>query len=230
MAKDNRRKEWKFFLLQALIKPIYYLLVLYSKTLRFREENDQILLGHMRRGPVILASWHQRLFGGFFLPRQYKLTIPIMVSRSRDGDFIAGIAKNTGFFPVRGSSSRGGREALRGMVSAVMEYGIGGHALDGPTGPPRVVKAGLIAMAQRSGAMICPVYVIYEKYWIFNSWDRFMVPKPFSRVLICFSQTMETLPAYLDGPDFEAFRKKIEDQMIRTYDELDRYFEKLNRS
>jgi hypothetical protein len=226
MTKDNRRKEWKFILLQGLIKPIYYLLVLYTKTLRFREENDQILLGHMRRGPVILTSWHQRLFGGFFLPLKYKLTVPIMVSRSRDGDFIAPIVKNTRFLPVRGSSSRGGREALREMVSAVMEYGIGAHILDGPTGPPRVVKAGLITMAQRAGAAICPVYVIYEKCWIFNSWDRFMVPKPFSQVLIRFSETLEAVPVYLDGPDFEAFRKKIEDQMIRTYEELDGYFEK----
>jgi lysophospholipid acyltransferase (LPLAT)-like uncharacterized protein len=134
--------------------------------------------------------------------------------------------ERSGFRPVRGSSSRGGREALREMVSAVMKYGVGAHTLDGPTGPPRVVKAGLIAMAQRSGAAICPVYLIYERFWIFNSWDRFMLPKPFSRVLISFSQTMESVPVYLDGPDFEAFRKKIEDQMIRTYEELDGYFEK----
>jgi lysophospholipid acyltransferase (LPLAT)-like uncharacterized protein len=215
----NWRKDFKFFLLKKLIAPIYYFLFLYTKTLRFRLENVQIVL-----------DWHQRIFCGFFLPRQYNLTIPVMISQNRDGDLVAGVVERSGFLPVRGSSSRGGREALRQMVSAVMEYGIGAHTLDGPTGPPRVVKAGLIAMAQRSGAMICPVYLIYEKYWIFNSWDRFMIPKPFSRVLISFSRTMETVPAYLDGPDFEAFRKKIEDQMIRTYYELDRYFEKLNRS
>jgi lysophospholipid acyltransferase (LPLAT)-like uncharacterized protein len=148
-----------------------------------------------------------------------------MVSRSRDGDFIAGIVKKTGFIPVRGSSSRGGKEALREMVSAITKQGIGAHILDGPTGPAREVKAGLLAMAQRTGAVICPVYLVCEKCWIFNSWDRFMVPKPFSRVLISFSTTLETVPTYLDGPDFEAFRKKIEDQMIRTYAEMDRYFE-----
>lgn len=224
MPKDNRKKALKFFLLQLLIKPVYFILFLYNRTLHFRIENDQILLDHLRRGPVILASWHQRFFGGFFLPRMYKLTVPIMISRSQDGDFIAGVVTHSGFLPVRGSSSRGGKEALREMVNAVMRYGIGAHIIDGPTGPPRVVKAGLLAMAQRSGAVICPVYVIFEKCWTFNSWDRFMVPKPFSNVLIRFSETLDAVPAYLDGPDFEVYCKKIEDRMIRTYEELDRYF------
>lgn len=225
MTKDNRGKELKFLFLQLLIKPIYYLLVLYNKTIRFQVENDQILLDHLRRGPVILTSWHQRFFCGFFLPRKYHITLPIMISRSRDGDFIAGVVKDSGFLPVRGSSSRGGKEALREMVDKIKEHGIGAHILDGPTGPPRVVKAGLLSMAQRAGAVICPVYIVCEKCWVFNSWDRFMVPKPCSRVLIRFSETMEGVPAYLDGPDFEAFRTKIEDQMIRTYEKMDRYFE-----
>lgn len=224
MEKSNRIKALKFFLLQLMVKPVYYILFLYNKTLRIRVENDQVLLEYLRRGPVILASLHQRFFGGFFLPRLYKLTVPIMISRSRDGDFIAGVVKHSGFLPVRGSSSRGGKEALREMVDAVVKHGIGAHIVDGPTGPPRELKAGLLAMAQRTGAFICPVYVVCEKYWMFNSWDRFIVPKPFSRVLIHFSAVLETIPAYLDGPDFEINRKRIEEQIIRTYEKLDPYF------
>jgi lysophospholipid acyltransferase (LPLAT)-like uncharacterized protein len=110
------------------------------------------------------------------------------------------------------------------MIDAINKYGIGAHIIDGPTGPPRVVKAGLIAMAQRSGAAICPIYLVCEKCWIFNSWDRFMVPKPFSRVLLHFSEELEAVPPHLDGPDFEAVRKKIEDQMILTYEVMDRYY------
>ena len=97
--------------------------------------------------------------------------------------------------------------------------------MDGPTGPAQMVKAGLIAMAQRTGAAICPVYLVYEKCWIFSSWDRFMVPKPFSRVLIHFSENLTSPPPYLDGQAFELYRKGIEDEMIRTYAELDRYFD-----
>jgi lysophospholipid acyltransferase (LPLAT)-like uncharacterized protein len=226
MKTGNSWKGLKFTLILKLTKPLYYFLLLYTKILRFQVENEQGVFDHMRnQGPVILTGWHQRFFCGFFLPRIYKLVVPIMISLSRDGEFISNIVKYSGFLPVRGSSSRGGREALQEMISAVMKYGIGAHILDGPTGPPREVKAGLVAMAQRAGAAICPVYLVCEKYWIFNSWDRFMVPKPFSRVLIRFSKTFQTVPAYLDGPDFEAYRKGIEDQMIRTYEELDRYFD-----
>ncbi|NLN59262.1 MAG: lysophospholipid acyltransferase family protein [Deltaproteobacteria bacterium] len=230
MTTENRKKALKFIFLQSLVKPVYCILALYNKTLRFRFENEQVFLERLRRGPVILAGWHQRLFCGFFLPRRYDLTIPIMISRSRDGDFISGVVQHSGFLPVRGSSSRGGRKALGEMVEVVLKHGAGAHVLDGPTGPPREVKAGLLAMAQRTGASICPVYLVCEKYWTFNSWDRFMVPKPFSRVLIRFSAEMEEVPASLDGPDFEACRKRIEDRMTDTYERLDRYFEKGERS
>ncbi|MBN1545425.1 MAG: lysophospholipid acyltransferase family protein [Syntrophaceae bacterium] len=227
MKTGNRWKKLKFALLLKLTKPLYYFLCLYNKTLRIQIKNEQNVLAHMRnRGPVLLASWHQRFFSGFFLPRMFNLTVPIMISQSRDGDFIANVVKFSGFFPVRGSTSRGGKEALREMIDAIKEYGIGAHILDGPTGPPREVKAGLIAMAQRTGAVICPVYVVCEKYWVFNSWDRFMVPKPFSQVLIYLSEELESVPAYLDGADFEAARKKIEDRIIQKYEEMDRYFTK----
>ncbi len=226
MKTGNRWKDLKFALLLSLTKPLYYLLFLYTKTLRFQVEHVQGVFDHIRNGgPVLLASWHQRLFCGFFLPRFYKLAIPIMISRSKDGEFIARIVRNSGFVPVRGSSSRGGKEALREMVDAIGKYRIGGHVVDGPTGPAQMVKAGLIAMAQRTGAAICPVYLVYEKCWIFSSWDRFMVPKPFSRVLIHFSENLTSPPPYLDGHAFELSRKGIENEMIRTYAELDRYFD-----
>jgi len=227
MKTDNHWKDLKFSFLLSLTKPLYYLLFFYTKTLRFQVENVQGVFEHMRNsGPVLLASWHQRLFCGFFLPRIYKLAVPIMISQSRDGEFISRIVKNSGFSPVRGSSSRRGKEALREMVKGIAKYRIGAHVVDGPTGPPRVVKAGLIAMAQHTGAVICPVYLVYEKCWIFNSWDRFMVPKPFSKVLIHFSTQFVSPPPYLDGNEFEISRKGIEDEMIRTYKELDGYFDK----
>ncbi len=212
----------KFSLLLSLTRPLYFLLLLYTKTLRLRVENVQAVLAHREQcGPVILAGWHQRLFGGFFLPRLYGLTVPIMISRSKDGEFIARVVRHSGFLPVRGSSSRGGREALREMVDAIKQHGIAAHVVDGPTGPPRVVKAGLVSMAQRAKAAIWPVYLVYEKCWTFQSWDRFMVPKPFSRVHIRFSEEPVQVSSYLDGPDFEAVRKEIELRMIRTYEALD---------
>jgi lysophospholipid acyltransferase (LPLAT)-like uncharacterized protein len=143
-----------------------------------------------------------------------------MISRSRDGEFIARIVKYAGFMPVRGSSTRGGMKALREMVHAVRKYYIAIHVVDGPTGPPCVVKAGGISLAQLTGAFLCPVFFICEKYWVFNSWDRFMIPKPFSKVFIRFGP-MEKAPEELEGEEFENLRVKMEEMMIREYRDME---------
>lgn len=219
-------KETKFALLKKSIRPAYWFLNLYAKTLRLRVENDVVFRQHLEiGGRVVFASWHQRFFGGFFIPRIYGSPHCIMISRSRDGDFIAGVVAHIGWRAVRGSSSLGGREALQRMIDALIECRVGAHIVDGPQGPPQVVKPGLILLAQRTGAAICPAYVAYENPWIFNSWDRFMVPKPFSRVMIRFDEELTILPAELDENQFERIRLQIEKKMIRGYESADRHFE-----
>lgn len=219
----NLKKELKFFFIKHVLTfSAYYILNLYAKTIRLRFENEDVIRNHLKNdGRVILASWHQRFFGGFYLPRRFKRPIGIMISQSRDGDFIANIAKKLGGIPARGSSSRGGGKALREMVNTVIKSQIAGHIVDGPTGPPHVIKPGLISLAQQSGAAICPTYFFYESAWIFNSWDRFMVPKPFSRVLIRFG-LFEPIPENMDSEEFERIRLHIEQKMIEEYEKGDR--------
>lgn len=219
------KKEIKYFLLLKLLIPVVYLLLnIYTKTLRLKVENVQEVLDHVKRGGrAIMASWHQRFFGGFFLPRALRMRPCIMISRSRDGDFIADIVRRIGWEIVRGSSSRGGREALREMVAGVMETGMGGHIVDGPTGPPGIVKPGIIALAQKTGAAITPTCVSYENPWIFNSWDRFMVPKPFSDVLLRFGP-LEPVPPEMNERQFEEYRLNLEQQLALVYGEIDRYW------
>ena len=106
-------------------------------------ENAAEVLEHVKRGGrFIMASWHQRFFGGFFLPKALRMRPCIMISRSRDGDFIAAVVRRIGWETMRGSSSRGGKEALREMVAGVIETRVGGHIVDGPTGPPGCRQAG----------------------------------------------------------------------------------------
>jgi len=219
-------KELKYFVLLRLLLPVMYLVLrIYAGTLRLKIEDSAQLVSGIEKGKkAVLASWHQRFFGGFFLPRALGMTPCIMISRSRDGDFIANVVSRIGWLPVRGSSSRGGREALREMVAGVMKNKLGGHIVDGPTGPPRVIKPGLIALAQQAGASICPTYVSYEDAWVFNSWDRFMVPKPFSGVLLRFAEMID-VPQDLDEKAFEEFRRYVEQKMIEGYDEADSYWE-----
>ncbi len=219
------KKEIKFFLLLKLLIPFgYFLLNVYSKTLELKVENSEEVLDHVKKGGrFIMASWHQRFFGGFFLPKVLRMRPCIMISRSRDGDFIANVVSRIGWEPVRGSGSRGGKEALREMVAGVIENKIGGHIVDGPTGPPGIVKAGIIALAQATGAAITPTCVSYENPWIFNSWDRFMVPKPFSGVLLRFGP-LEKVPMDMNEKQFEQCRITVEQHIAQVYDEVDQYW------
>jgi len=220
-------KETKYALLRKSVRPAYWLLCLYAKTLRLRIENDDVFLNHIQKdGKILFASWHQRLFGGFYAPRIFGLPQSIMISRSRDGDFIAAVVAKMGWRAVRGSSSLGGKEALLQMVRALMDDRMGAHIVDGPLGPPRIIKPGLISLAQRTGAAICPLYISYEHPWIFNSWDRFMLPKPFSRVLLRFEKNLTFVPPELDERRFEQILKQVETQMIRGYVSADSYFER----
>jgi len=218
-------KEIKYFVLRRVLNhPACWFLHLYAKTLRLQFENIEPLLQHLEnKGRLILACWHQRFFGGFYFPQAYQKFPCIMISQSRDGDFIANVVKHMGWIPVRGSSTRGWKKGLEGMVAGIKQHGIAAHIVDGPTGPARVIKPGLIYLAQKTGAAICGAFISYENPWIFNSWDRFMVPKPFSRVLI-HAGPLEFIPEGMDDAEFEKVRLDIEQKMIRGYEEADRYW------
>ena len=221
------KKEIKYFVIRNFLTFFtYYALNLYAKTIRVKLENEEELREHLKNnGQVIMYSWHQRFFWGFCLPRIFGESLCIMISQSRDGDFIADVARRLGFMPVRGSSSRGGKKALQQMIAGMAENRLGGHIVDGPTGPPRIVKPGLVILAQKSGAALCPTYVSYEKPWIFNSWDRFMFPKLFSRALIRFGP-LEFVPEEMDTNQFEDVRLSIEEKLIKGYEEVDSYWKK----
>lgn len=220
-------KKIKYFLLNTLLTSIiFYFLDFYTKTLRVQFEGTRKIQTHLENGGrVIMASWHQRFFGGFFLPKIFKWSPCIMISKSRDGDFISKVVSHIGWIPVRGSSSRGGREALRAMVQGVNENRIGGHIVDGPTGPPRIIKPGLISLAQSANAFICPTLVSYEKAWTANSWDHFQIPKPFSRVLVRFGSII-SVQEITGNDQFESFRKEVERKLMNEYEAADNYWKK----
>jgi lysophospholipid acyltransferase (LPLAT)-like uncharacterized protein len=190
---------------------LYHLSRTYCATLRLTVENEQAWLNHLENGgTVLLCAWHQQFFSAirhFQLYRKY--TPGIMISRSRDGALVAGVARRTGWRPVRGSSSRGGRAALQKMIAHLRRFRLAGHIVDGPRGPAGVVKPGVIRMAQATGAVIVPFYVSADRRWIFDSWDRFLVPKPFSRVTLRFENPIR-LQDDLGGDGFERQRRRLE--------------------
>jgi lysophospholipid acyltransferase (LPLAT)-like uncharacterized protein len=193
---------------------LYRFIRCYAWTFRLRVENEQEWIRHIEGGgTVLLCAWHQQFFSAIRHFREYRRFHPhIMISRSKDGALIAGIAHRTGWHPIRGSSSRGGREAMRDVITGLRGYRLAGHIVDGPRGPAGQVKAGVIRMAIATQAVIVPFYVTADKAWYFNSWDRFMLPKPFARVWLRFDRSVHLAPT-MDETGFEAQRDALERMM-----------------
>lgn len=192
----------------------YYLIRIYSMTFRLRVENEDHWQKLREQGtPVLLCIWHQQFFSAIHHFKTYSKYNPgLMISQSKDGDLISGVANRTGWHTPRGSSSRGGRQAMDLMIDHLKTYGLGAHLLDGPTGPIGRVKAGAIKIAHETNAVMIPLYTSADQAWFFNSWDKFMLPKPFSRVCITFGREIR-LEASDNGDDFERHRLYLENTM-----------------
>jgi hypothetical protein len=161
-----------------------------------------------------LCAWHQQFFGAIRYFQKYRDLRPgLMISKSKDGEIIAGVALRSGWEPVRGSSSRGGREAMKEIVNKLKETGLAAHIVDGPQGPVGVVKNGLIAIAHQADAVVVPFYVSADRAWYFNSWDRFLLPMPFTKVTIRFDEMIRFAPTDNEA-DFETQREYVEKRML----------------
>jgi lysophospholipid acyltransferase (LPLAT)-like uncharacterized protein len=194
---------------------LYRFVRAYAWTFRLEVENEAPwIMYHQNGGRVLLCTWHQQFFAAIRHFQTYRAHRPgLMISRSKDGEIIASVARRTGWEPVRGSSSRGGVEAMRQLIEKLRQTRLAGHIVDGPRGPAGVVKNGLIRIAHAADAVIVPFYVVADRAWYFNSWDRFMLPKPFSRVRLHFGE-MIRLTATEDEAEFETQRVQMERIML----------------
>lgn len=143
--------------------------------------------------PGIFPFWHRCVLPATWLFRNRRLAV--MTSQSLDGEFIARVIHRFGFVPVRGSSTRGGQRALLEMNRVVGEgYGVA-FTIDGPRGPRHVAKKGPVLLARMSGAPITAFYVAAEKAWVLNTWDKMVIPKPFTRLHV------QVAPKIIVAPD-----------------------------
>jgi lysophospholipid acyltransferase (LPLAT)-like uncharacterized protein len=147
--------------------------------------------------PVIPCYWHQHhIFGLWYMLQLRKrgLKVGFLISPSRDGEVPAKIAESWGLRAIRGSSTRTGARALKELYEIITREGISPvNTSDGPTGPIHKFKPGAIMLSQMSGAPILPISWSASRYWQLSSWDRFIIPKPFSRVAIAVGE-----PRYVD--------------------------------
>ncbi|MDD5171352.1 MAG: lysophospholipid acyltransferase family protein [Syntrophales bacterium] len=208
-------KKYRYAILSRHINFLLCQIIrLYSLTLRLKVENEGPWLDHLRQGgKVLLCVWHQQFFAAIGHFKSYESFHPsLMISQSKDGDIIARIAKNQGWHAVRGSSSRDGAKAMKEVMDRINVSGLAGHIVDGPRGPAGTVKAGVISMARTTNAVVVPFYTKADRAWYFNSWDRFMMPKPFAKVTLHFGEMM-TFEATDDDHVFESQRVKLENVM-----------------
>jgi lysophospholipid acyltransferase (LPLAT)-like uncharacterized protein len=172
-------------------------------------------------GKVIYVTWHQRMSYLFHYFGSRHLTM--MISNSRDGEYAARVAKWLGFKNVRGSSTRGGPAALKKMTQKIMEGEPGGMLADGPLGPARVAKAGSVFMASNAEAPLIPILWGADRCWILNTWDRYLIPKPFARVVVYYAEPI-WVPRTSNGEELEDYRRLLEDSMNRATRWCDEYF------
>jgi lysophospholipid acyltransferase (LPLAT)-like uncharacterized protein len=151
-------------------------------TLRYEDVADPgVTKGHEVPGPCVYAFWHRTLLT--CAHRFRGLDIAILISRSFDGELIARTVELLGFRAIRGSSSRGGATALRQMATAYNEGFRCAITADGPRGPSQVAKPGPVQLAELVGAPEIGVYyALPDRAWVLKTWDRFLIPKPFSTV------------------------------------------------
>lgn len=193
---------------------LYRFIRVYSWTFRLRVENEGRWLSHLRcGGTVLLCSWHQQFFSAIRYFRKYRQYRPsLMISQSGDGDIIASIAQRTGWHAVRGSSSKDGAPALKHMIERLNSFHLAGHIVDGPKGPAGIVKAGVIRLAHATDAVIVPFYISADRAWYFNSWDKFLLPKPFAKVSLRFGEMIKFSPTAQEQA-FEGQRVHLEQTM-----------------
>ena len=185
-----------------------------GSTLRWRIEDPAGLLANTPQRSCIFAFWHNRIFLLPYLFRKHwhsrqRDRVAVLVSASKDGEFLTGVLSKFNLICVRGSSSRRGKAALREMTELVNLGYDAGITPDGPRGPKYHCQDGVISLAQLTQAPIIPVSWDVSRKVTFNSWDNFMVPLPFARATLRIAAPI-TISADADDAAHEEKRAELE--------------------
>jgi lysophospholipid acyltransferase (LPLAT)-like uncharacterized protein len=195
-------------LILAADRTFYTLIAGIGPTVRWEFRGGEHLERIYRGGhQAIFAFWHNRVFYKAWFWRRRRIVV--MTSQSFDGEYIARFIQRFGYGAARGSSSRGGGRALVAMDSALKAGFDVAFTVDGPRGPVYEAKPGPALLARRSGQPIVPVHAACTAYWTVKSWDRFQIPKPFSRVVVSVAEPI-FVPAGADDGAVAAARDELQ--------------------
>lgn len=193
----------------------FHFLRLWARTLRFEIDDRASVVGTPADQRYIGALWHNRLL---LLPYVLQRFLPNrkgagLISASRDGDLLAVLVRRFGFEVVRGSSSRKGASAMLQLADVMATGRDAVMTPDGPRGPAYELGAGIVFLAQKSGAAVVPLHMEYSGCWRLKSWDRFILPRPFSTVRVIFGAPHPVQPTASDA-EFEAERLRLQNAMM----------------
>ena len=170
---------------------------------------------------AIAAFWHSRI-----LLISYKFKnwgAAILVSASDDGEYVARIIEKQGHLPIRGSTTRGGRRAMTRLIQYLRDGRPGVVIPDGPQGPRFKVQPGVVLMAKKAGIPIVPITYSAKRIKVFNSWDRFILPYPFTTCRMIYGRPVY-VPENADKEQEALYTVRLEEELCRITQEADSHF------
>ena len=217
----NKKKKKK--ILYYLATKFGWLLMLGLGKLLFIKEKGRHHLNKIlkEKANFIYVSWHGRMTIPIYIHRREGICP--MVSLHADGEMIAQTMYKLGFRPVRGSSTRGGKQAFYEMVDMISQGVVGAMIPDGPQGPRHHFKPGTIYIAQQTNAYLLPMTFSSNKNIVFKSWDKFMLPLPFSKVIVLYGKPIK-VPQHISSRKLVVLKNEFEQQMIKLEQQADEYF------
>lgn len=209
---QNHLHLWEKILIKALPPVLAFVIKSWCHTCRvvsrINEESERKSV--LACNGAIYATWHQRMLWFFYDARNRHIVV--MISKSRDGDYADKVAHRLGFLSVRGSSLGGGRKAMHQLIDILNKgSSMAGMTADGPKGPPRVLKMGTVKMARETSKPIIPIMYGAKRKIILRSWDRYILPVPFTDIVVYYGDPVFVAP---DASNEECERIRIEVQRI----------------
>ena len=189
-------------------------LALIGRTLRFEAIAEEGVVPATPPAKGIFCFWHRcTLPAGWYFR---KFSCSILISQSFDGELIARTLGLLGYGSVRGSSSRGGAAGLMALREVVRRGEPVVFTADGPRGPIYQTKIGPVKLAAMTGEAIGSFYLLPERAWAMRSWDQFLVPRPFSRVVVSWARFVMPPAADADAATLEAKRVELNEALERA--------------
>jgi lysophospholipid acyltransferase (LPLAT)-like uncharacterized protein len=202
-------------LLAVIPRLVSLLLRLIGATLRFESLAEPGVVPPTEATPGVYCFWHRCALPSLLYFRG-KLRCSILVSPSFDGELIARTIERFGFDAVRGSSSREGAAGLLGLKHAIEAGFISVFTADGPRGPRYKAKIGAVKLAQMMQMPMGILYLLPDRAWVANSWDGFLIPKPFSTIAVSWAHKVPPPAPGAGSAELESARLAVESAMERA--------------